>query len=320
MREALVDPYLVSIWPGMGKVALAAGSHLVETLGAERILDLPVEDFFEVEKVEIQRGVARRGWIPKCTLYGWKNPGSGKDLLISIAEAQPNRRGFELCRHVLSLCRQYGVRRSITFAAMATQIHPSSDPRVLGVTNEYTLFDELTVEGVEILRDGQISGLNGVMLAAAADLGIEAICLLGEIPFYSVSVPNPKASIAVLEVFSRMVGVSVELDSLAVQARSLEKRLVDLLDRMNVGGLSSGNDPDPILDETAVEELALSDFLFEGDGDLDDMTPEDSLRIESMFREARKDRAKAADLKDELDRLGAFRDYEDRFLDLFKGR
>ena len=31
-----------------------------------------------------------------------------------------------------------------------------------------------------------------------------------------------------------------------------------------------------------------------------------------------RDRAKAIELKQELDRLGVFKDYEDRFLDLFK--
>ena len=37
-----------------------------------------------------------------------------------------------------------------------------------------------------------------------------------------------------------------------------------------------------------------------------------------MFAKAREDRAKAFELKEELDRLGVFDQYEDRFLDLFK--
>ncbi|MEM7261622.1 MAG: PAC2 family protein [Planctomycetota bacterium] len=317
MRQALVDPYLVSIWPGMGKVALSAGSHLVETLGAERILDIPIDDFFEIEKVEVQDGIACRGWLPKCTLYGWKNPGSGRDLLISIAEAQPNRQGYELCRHVLSLCRQYGVSRVYTFAAMASQIHPTGTPRVVGVTNEATLFDDLNEQGVEILQAGQISGLNGVLLAAASELGMGASCLLGEIPFYAVSVPNPKASMAVLEIFSRIAGFDIALGALRRQARSLETRLVELLDRMNI------DTPDAetvdLFDENAVEELTLGDFMMDPPIE-EPVTDEDSNRIESLFRAAEEDRRKAVELKDELDRLGAFRDYEDRFLDLFRRR
>lgn len=48
------------------------------------------------------------------------------------------------------------------------------------------------------------------------------------------------------------------------------------------------------------------------------LAPEDERHIERLFHEASRDRAKAYELKQELDRLGVFRDYEDRFLDLFR--
>ena len=48
------------------------------------------------------------------------------------------------------------------------------------------------------------------------------------------------------------------------------------------------------------------------------LSEEDERRIEMLFREASQDRSKAYELKSELDRLGVFADYEDRFLDLFK--
>ncbi|MCA8960431.1 MAG: PAC2 family protein [Planctomycetes bacterium] len=319
MREALVDPILLSVWPGLGKVALEAGRHLVETLAAERILDLPVDQFYDIERVEVQDGLARRAWFPRCTLYGWKNPGPGRDLLITISEAQPGRRGYELCRHVLSLCRQYGVRRAYTLAAMATRVDPTATPTVLGVANEYALFRDLSLEGVEILSKGQISGLNGVLLAAAADLGMEAICLLGEIPFYAVNVPNPKASVAVLSVFSRLAGVRLELTGLERRSRALERRLVELLDRMSL----SLDDalPKPTTEPEVVDfeagasaELGWNDLFLQRDL----ISAEDRIRIESLFVEAERDRSKAVALKNELDRLGAFGRYEDRFLDLFR--
>jgi hypothetical protein len=44
----------------------------------------------------------------------------------------------------------------------------------------------------------------------------------------------------------------------------------------------------------------------------------EQLRIEELFQEAAKDRSKAFELKQELDRLGILKEYEDLFLDLFK--
>ncbi|MCD6228128.1 MAG: hypothetical protein J7K17_01435, partial [Candidatus Omnitrophica bacterium] len=41
-------------------------------------------------------------------------------------------------------------------------------------------------------------------------------------------------------------------------------------------------------------------------------------KIEALFKEAKKDISKARELKEELDRWNVYREYEDRFLDLFR--
>ena len=48
------------------------------------------------------------------------------------------------------------------------------------------------------------------------------------------------------------------------------------------------------------------------------LSPQDAARIEALFAEAQRDRSRALQLKAELDRLGVFARFEDRFLDLFK--
>ncbi len=48
------------------------------------------------------------------------------------------------------------------------------------------------------------------------------------------------------------------------------------------------------------------------------LSPEDESHIERLFERAKDDRSRAYELKQELDRLDVFPDYEDRFLDLFK--
>jgi hypothetical protein len=48
------------------------------------------------------------------------------------------------------------------------------------------------------------------------------------------------------------------------------------------------------------------------------LTPSEEQHLEQLFDQARQDKAKAYELKQELDRLDVFSDYEDRFLDLFK--
>lgn len=311
MREALVNPWLLVAWPGMGNVAVTAAQYLVDQLGAEKLLDLRPGDHFEVDRVTIENGVARTGWQPTLTLYGWKNPDEGRDLLIFVGEGQPTQRGYEFCRQLLEVAQRYEVSRVFTFAAVATQIHPQQRPRVLGVANDERLLDDPIFEQIQRLNDGHISGLNGVTLAAAADAGLDAICLLGEVPFFAVAVPNPKAALETLRVFSRAARFRIALGELGSEAAAYEEKLTNLVDRSR-NAIAPPSEFDP-------------NGLDEGEfGSVEDTPDPDSAisrldrnRIESLFDEASIDRAKAMDLKVELDRLGAFGEYEDRFLDLF---
>ncbi len=308
MSSKLVNPWLVAIWPGMGSVALNAGNYLREMLGASPLLDLPSQEFFDIEKVEIKDGIARVGWLPACSFFGWKNPQRGHDLLIFIGEAQPAQRGYEFCRELLKVAERFAVKRLFTFAAMATQIHPRAHPRVFAVANEERLLPQLRKEDVELLKDGQISGLNGVLLAAAAEQDLEGICLLGEMPFFAVSVPNPKASLRVLEVFSAMARIELDFGRIRDQAQEVERRLMELIERMNiaVGDSTGEGESFEVQDVPPAEEPK------------NHLSPQDHDLIEQLFGNAGENRAKAIELKQALDRLGVFREYEDRFLDLFK--
>ena len=316
----LNDPWLVSIWPGMGSVALTAGTYLTSSLGAERIGRLSTAGFFDVDKVEIDNGVARVASGPSCEFFAWKAPSGGRDLLFFVGESQPNSRGYEFCDHLLAEARRYGVSRVFTFAAMATQVHPTARPRVFGVVNDAALLPELEEGEVDILSEGQISGLNGVMLAAAVEHQLPAVCLLGEMPFFAVGVPNPKASLRVLEEFCPLANLELDFSELSEQADHMERNLVELMDRMSA----------------AVQGMPPVEGEFEADlGDLEDFTtlagealgsdvtpeainPEERARVERLFLRAREDRQEAMRLKQELDRLGVFEEYEDRFLDLFR--
>ena len=98
------------------------------------------------------------------------------------------------------------MERVFTFAAMATQMHPGDNSHVFGAaTNEENLV-ELKRLQLEILEDGHIGGLNGVLLGVAAERGLHGACLLGEMPHMFAQLPFPKASLAVLKAFAETRG------------------------------------------------------------------------------------------------------------------
>ncbi len=316
----LRDPWLIAAWPGMGNVAVAAAAYLVQKLTATLIHELPSRDLFDLSHVEVKQGVARPGRLPRNMFFEWRDPQGRRDLLIFIGEGQPNTGGFAFCQKIIEYAVQRGVKRVLTFAAMATQLHPTAAPRVFGATTERELLDELKRLEVQLLREGQISGLNGVLLAAAAERNVPAVSLLGELPFFAVGVPNPKASQAVLEAFCLMSGIEIDLTEIARQAEQVEQALLQLMERMQEAAQEAGEDDD----EGFGESLKAGEPEHETETHESPSKPEPKLspaverRIESLFEQAKADRSKAFDLKRELDRHGVFEQYEDRFLDLFK--
>ncbi|MFP4144778.1 MAG: PAC2 family protein [Phycisphaeraceae bacterium] len=312
----LENPWLVAVWPGMGNVSLAAGNYLARKLGARLIGELPAKELFDVEHIDVKDGIASPSRMPRNLFFAWKNPAGGQDIVFFIGEAQPSTRGYEFCQRLLDYAEDLGVQRVFTFAAMATQLHPSDAPRVFGVATRPDLLGELSQQpNVEVLREGQISGLNGVLPGAAAERGMEGLCLLGELPFFAVGVPNPRASQAVLEVFATMAGIDVDVTELAEQAKAVEQHLLQLMQRLGEATEQSIE---------SEEEFTIPGVARQQEEDEDEEEDESKLdlaarqRIERLFEKARQDRSKAMELKRELDRLGVFKDYEDRFLDLFR--
>lgn len=303
----LNDPWLVAVWPGMGGVAINAGVYLLAKLHMNLLAEYEASEHFDIDHVEIKGGIIQTGGRPRNRFFLWKDPQEVHDLIVFIGEAQPPLGKYALCRKLMAYAQSLGVKRVLTFAAMATQMHPEHDSRVFGAaTNEEELAD-LKQHALEVLEDGHIGGLNGVLLGAAADIGVPGLCLLGEMPHIFSQLPFPKASSAILEIFANMAGIEVDLTELTEQARVVEQQLGELLARVekNYGEPSMGEEEESYAVEPPEEET---------------LSPADRQRIEQLFEQSAHDRSKAFELKQELDRHGVFKEYEDRFLDLFKTR
>lgn len=306
----LRDPWLVAVWPGMGNVAIGAGAYLIAKLSAGLVAEMANNGTFDLTSIDVKEGLAKASRIPRSMFFEWRNPKEGRDLLIFVGEAQPPAHGYAFCKRLLEYAEQRGVKRLFTFAAMATQLHPANQPRVFGAATDRVAIDELRRHEVLPLKEGQISGMNGVLLAAGAERGIQGICLLGELPFFAAGVPNPKASQAVLEAFTSMCDIEVDFAELAPQVEAVEQALLQMLEKMQAAAREQGEEVD--VEESSEDE----DGSAQGESPRLDAATQS--RIEELFTAAGQDRTKAVRLKQELDRLNLFKHFEDRFLDLFK--
>lgn len=304
----LTNPWLVAIWPGMGHVALNAGIYLLSKLEMTGFAEFDSPELFDIDHLEVKDGLIQPGRRPRSRFFVWRDPKQQHDLVLFLGEAQPPIGKYAFCRNVVAFAKQLGVERVFTFAAMATQMHPGAESRVFGAATDSANLEELKRLELDILKDGHIGGLNGILLGAAAEAGIQGACLLGEMPHIFAQLPFPKASHAILDSFVTMAGIDLDLEELAEQGRQADEQLGNLLAQVEAAGQ----------DEEPEEE---SDSTL---GDDEEEVPPRIVvepapaRIEELFAEAERDRSKAFELKQELDRQKLFRQYEDRFLDLFK--
>jgi proteasome assembly chaperone (PAC2) family protein len=309
-------PWLVAAWPGMGNVAVIAAGYLVQKLQMKPMGEVMSRGYFDIQQVTVNGGLINTPRMPRSVLYQWKNPDpNGRDLIISLAEAQPAARTYAFAQELMDRVEKMGVERVFTFASLASQLHPTQDPRVFAAATKQQVLEDLVRLEATTLEDGQIGGLNGVMLGAALEHGVHGACLLGEIPFFAAGVPNPKAAKAVLSIFCALAGIDVDMSDLEQHSEAVERAMLDLMERIKQGQVDDADEGEE------GEEGFGADASTEGTPEL----PKDKqldfdtrTRIERLFERARRDRSKAVQLKQELDNLGVFEAYEDRFLDLFR--
>jgi predicted ATP-grasp superfamily ATP-dependent carboligase len=320
MAESPRAPWLIAAWPGMGSVAVIAAGYLVRELKMREVGRLPSGSHFDINEVEVENGIVETPRIPRGIFFRWDNP-DGRDLVVFLGEEQPESRVYAYANELLDMALSMGVERVVTFASMASGLHPSEDPKVTGVATDRETLGELERAEVTPMKDGQIGGLNGVLLGAAAARGLPGMGLLAEIPFFAAAVPNPKAARVALSVFSILAAIDLSLAELNKHASAMDRALIEALEKAQekaARGEEPGEEEEDDEDDEAesgegVEEEPMQEEAKEGR--VDYATRQ---RIERLFRDAHRDKRKAVELKSELDRLGVFEQYEDRFLDLFR--
>ncbi len=308
------ERWLVAAWPGIGQVATTAAVYLLSMLRMRQVAEFRARGIFELESVDITQGILAATRLPRSRFFLWENPKAGRDIVVFLGEAQPPNGKLALCEALVAEAKALGVTRVFSFSAIATDMQPKDKSRAFGVASDSGGLEELRRAEIAIVSDGGIAGLNGVVLAAAAEAGLPALGLLGGMPALMPQLPCPNASAAVLRVFCEMAGIEMDMSELEAYGRAMQAELVALYQQVKQALGESGLASEA--QEPAGEPAPEPPGPPRPDSELG---AADEERLERLFREAREDRSRAFALKKELDRLDVFRRYEDRFLDLFEG-
>ncbi len=231
----LNHPELIAAWPGIGNIGLIAVDSMREIVDAELFAEIEPWDFFYPRGINIQGGVLTEMEFPYSRFYFKRF--ETKDVIFFTGEEQPagNRRAYSMSSLVLDMAERYEIQRIYTAAAAVAPIHHTMKPRIWGVPNSHDLMTEVSQFPNTILMsditehggEGNITGLNGLLLGLAKEREIQGTCLLGEVPVYISQFPTiyPKSSKSILEVLAYKFGIDINLDRLDTMIEEVEENI-----------------------------------------------------------------------------------------------
>ena len=286
----LDNPVLIACWPGIGNIGIIAVDILRRTMAAEEFGEIEPWDLFYPRKVVIKDGELKDLEFPSNKFYFKRT--EKKDVVFFIGEEQPSdgmkayaegTKAYRMANLVLDVALKFGCQRVYTSGAAVAPIHHTSRSRVWVVPNREDLIDEVrSYENTVLMsdiegRDGQgnITGLNGLLLGVARKRGLEAMCMMGEVPIYihGFPIPYPKGSKAVLEVLSAALEIKIPMDEIEALVQQSEREIESVyerlpsdikeqLDKLKYVTYAKPAEPGPITEEDKKRILQEIDRLF----------------------------------------------------------
>jgi proteasome assembly chaperone (PAC2) family protein len=245
----LIDPVMIAAWPGIGNIGLIALDTLRRSLRAEQMAYIEPYEFFYPRKVIIRGGELVKLDFPASEFFYHR--AGRRDLILFIGEEQPAEGGgvyaagsmaYAMANLVLDVAEKYGCKRIYTSGAAVAPMHHTARSRAWAVPNSPELIAEFKGYDNTVLMsdiegrggEGNIAGLNGLLLGIARRRGIDAVCIMGEIPVYlqGFPFPYPKGSKSVLEVLSAALEFWIDMEVIDELSQQSENELTRLYEKL----------------------------------------------------------------------------------------
>ena len=177
---------------------------------------------------------------------------SSNDLILLTGDSQPVVPGAEylLSEQILDLITKFKISNIYSLASYVTGtfVH---DPKIYGTATNPEMVKSFRSFNISTLDNGNITGMNGLILGLGKLRGIEGICLLGETSGYVI---DAKASKNLLEILNNVLGIHINMDEMNKRSKDTEILIKNLEQQMMA---KSGQFPQSVPTEEQEEDLML---------------------------------------------------------------
>ena len=230
MQNFKADEFMVfASLPDMGRVGGLVSSFLSQHLKAEQVAEITSSDKPWVSYAD---GVVKNASDVYKISYDKRHR-----LLVFTGESQPQDPGelYRLCIMLLDYIQSLGKVTRLYGAGGYLREQVTGAPRVCGVVNRPELKKVLAKVGIDLVGNEitSITWFNGLILGLAAERGIDAVGLFGEIA--ETTVPQPLAAKSIISAFSKLEGISIDTKPLDRQYESVLEEIQKKKEPSNFG-------------------------------------------------------------------------------------
>lgn len=210
----LSKPILICGMPGSGYVGKIAIDYLIKQFNAKQICQ--IESNLLPSQVIIKNDGTSENI--KYRIFKLENKKNKKDLLILTGESQPitSESNYLISEKIIEYVNKLGVKEVYTLAAYITGTFVKQ-PKVFGTATHINQIKQMKKNGIIIMNEGIITGMNGVLIGIAKIHGMKGISLLGETSGY---VFDHNSSKAVLQSLSKLLKIDINTEYLDVEAKA----------------------------------------------------------------------------------------------------
>jgi proteasome assembly chaperone (PAC2) family protein len=218
-------------WVDAGSGGTGGVRHLITNLKTRKLAEMDPEEFYSFTDTRPLVSIVGAGeralqW-PRGEFHGATLEHTD-DLVLFVAP-EPNLKWRTFASVMLDGMQRFGVQSMVCIGSIFGAVPHRGDVRMTGWANDQALREALARRNVMFTNYEGPTGFVTVLLAEAEARGLPAVAVYGFAPNYIQGVPNPRVSHALLQTFSGITGVPLQLNDLDRAGRALARQVDRLL-------------------------------------------------------------------------------------------
>ena len=227
----LKDPLFIAAFEGWndgGQAATNAIRHLVKTFAAEKFAWVDPERYFVFTEnrphVKLVNGRYRKIVWQTNDFYHAKLPDASRDVVLMLGtEPHLKWRGFS--RHVIDLVKRIEGRIVVTLGGFLADALYTLPVQISGFTNDEAIESRFKIQRTNY--EGP-TGVVGVLSNFSLQDNLTTLSLWAAVPYY-ISIPNPKAVLALISKLREIFAFSIDLSSLENDAATFDNEINNIV-------------------------------------------------------------------------------------------